>query len=84
MCASCSQIAHDAARYEQCLVFPEQCSHSPLQFSDGRIFTEYVVADFRVCHRLTHCRGRFCYGIASKVDNIIGHVGFLIFLFVIG
>ena len=66
-------VGHGAGRDEAGCLFAEQLRHMPLQFDDGRIIAQNVVAQRRGRHRVQHGLGWLGDGIAAKVDR--AHVG---------
>src|SRR5881394_333518 len=67
------EIAHRAGGHEQSGFAAKDLSRTFLQSIGGGVFDKNVVSDFSFRHRSPHFRGRFGYGVASEVDNSVGH-----------
>src|SRR5262245_47907385 len=67
------QVSHCAGRYKECSLASKNLRCTILQAVYGGIFDEHVIADFRFGHRTPHFRRRPGDGIASQVDNRLGH-----------
>src|SRR5262245_42947102 len=67
------QITHRAGRNEQPRFATENLSRTFLKAIDGRIFDEDIVTDFGFRHRTAHFRRWSGYGVASEVNNSVGH-----------
>src|SRR2546426_1039862 len=67
------QVSHRAGRHKERGFPPENVRGAVLEAIDCRIFEKDVVPNFRFGHRPSHFRRGFCYGVASEVDNSVGH-----------
>ena len=70
VCKKGDKVALCPGGYEKSGLMPRNGSRFKLQFIDSRVFTVNIVSNFGRCHRGTHFNRRFCYRIASKIDQI--------------
>src|SRR5687768_4595371 len=62
-------ITHRPGRDEQRGFLFKNFRGAFLQSIHRRVFAEDIVPDLRRGHRCTHFIGRFCYGVAAKIDH---------------
>src|SRR5438046_193620 len=67
------QVAHRAGRNKETGFAAENSSGAFLKLVERGVFNEDVISDFGFSHRTAHFRRWFGYGIASEVDNSVGH-----------
>ena len=68
-------VAHGARRHEHGGFLAEQIGDALAQQIDRRIVADLLVADFRPCNRLAHCRRRARLRIRQQVDADGGSLG---------
>jgi hypothetical protein len=64
-------VGHRTTWHIQGCLFAQKLGHLGLQFFDGWVAANYIIADLRRSHRRSHFRRRFGHRVASKVNRIV-------------
>ena len=65
----CDLVRHRTRWTKQNGFFAKDSGRSFLQAADGRVFSEYIVADFSGEHGLQHAGCRFGDGVTAQIDD---------------